>query len=358
MSDYLKSYRVCIKTHSPLYIGSGLEYTKKEYVIQGGTVGIVNLQKLSVLIYKKGLFESYSNFMTGSNKDLYGWLIQSRFTKEEIDSVTDYSFSGNNVNLDKQHGIKSCIKDAFNKPYIPGSSIKGYIRTALLAYEIQNHPDVFYKFKEFPNSREVDNYKKELKKTITSIENAAFEIPIDNKNSKSKMSGIIISDSKPVDTENLVLCEKIDLFPNGKHRSPNIYYEAIRPDTKIWFTLTIDETKCSYTKEVIMNSIKLFASQYSEFFLSKFDKITPFKYTNTIWLGGNTGYPTKTIAYNLLGRNKGLDEVSEIMEFMSRGKHTSDMDMGVSPHCLNATKYNNQLCHMGECTLAFAKTDK
>lgn len=155
MSDYLKSYRVCIKTHSPLYIGSGLEYTKKEYVIQGGTVGIVNLQKLSVLIYKKGLFESYSDFMTGSNKDLYGWLIQNRFTKEEIDSVTDYSFSGNNVNLDKQHGIKSCIKDAFNKPYIPGSSIKGYIRTALLAYEIQNHPDVFYKFKEFPNSREV-----------------------------------------------------------------------------------------------------------------------------------------------------------------------------------------------------------
>lgn len=181
MSDYLKSYRVCIKTHSPLYIGSGLEYTKKEYVIQGGTVGIVNLQKLSVLIYKKGLFESYSDFMTGSNKDLYGWLIQNRFTKEEIDSVTDYSFSGNNVNLDKQHGIKSCIKDAFNKPYIPGSSIKGYIRTALLAYEIQNHPDVFYKFKEFPNSREVKNYKKELKQTITSIENAVFEIPIDNK---------------------------------------------------------------------------------------------------------------------------------------------------------------------------------
>ena len=99
MSDYLKSYRVCIKTHSPLYIGSGLEYTKKEYVIQGGTVGIVNLQKLSVLIYKKGLFESYSDFMTGSNKDLYGWLIQNRFTKEEIDSVTDYSFSGNNVIL-------------------------------------------------------------------------------------------------------------------------------------------------------------------------------------------------------------------------------------------------------------------
>lgn len=26
------------------------------------------------------------------------------------------------------------------------------------------------------------------------------------------MSGIIISDSEPVDTENLVLCEKIDLF--------------------------------------------------------------------------------------------------------------------------------------------------
>lgn len=112
MSDYLKSYRVCIKTHSPLYIGSGLEYTKKEYVIQGGTVGIVNLQKLSVLIYKKGLFESYSDFMTGSNKDLYGWLIQNRFTKEEIDSVTDYSFSGNNVNLDKQHGMHLARKAA------------------------------------------------------------------------------------------------------------------------------------------------------------------------------------------------------------------------------------------------------
>ena len=68
-----------------MYKRQGLEYTKKEYVIQGGTVGIVNLQKLSVLIYKKGFFESYSDFMTGSNKDLYGWLIQNRFTKEEID---------------------------------------------------------------------------------------------------------------------------------------------------------------------------------------------------------------------------------------------------------------------------------
>lgn len=97
------------------------------------------------------------------------------------------------------------------------------------------------------------------------------------------MSGIIISDSEPVDTENLVLCEKIDLFPNGKHRSPNIYYEAIRPDTKIWFTLTIDETKCSYTKEVIMNSIKLFASQYSEFF---FQSLTKSHHSNTQILSG------------------------------------------------------------------------
>lgn len=357
MSGCLKSYRACINVHSPLYIGSGREYTKKEYIIRNGDVGIVNLQRLSVVIFKKGLFESYSNFMTGENKNLYAWLQQNRFTEKEINSITDYSFSGNNVNLGKQHGIKSFFKDAFNRPYIPGSSIKGYVRTALLAYEIYNNQEKFKKFKIFPNSKNSKNYKKELWGLASSIENEAFEIPIDSKNSKSKMSGIIISDSEPVDTENLVLCEKIDLFTDGRRKSPNIYFEAIKPATKVRFTLTVDSTKCDYTKDDIMNAIKLFAKQYKENFLSKFG-IVASRSPNTIWLGGNTGFHTKTITYNLLGQKEGLYKVSEIMEFMFKGKHSSDINMDVSPHCLNATKYNNQLCHMGECTFAFAKTNQ
>lgn len=53
MNDYLKSYKACINVHSPLYIGSGQEYTKKEYIFENNTVSIVDLKKLSDLIYKK-----------------------------------------------------------------------------------------------------------------------------------------------------------------------------------------------------------------------------------------------------------------------------------------------------------------
>lgn len=37
--------------------------------------------------------------------------------------------------------IDAFIKDAYGMPYIPGSSIKGMIRTALIAWEIRKDPE-------------------------------------------------------------------------------------------------------------------------------------------------------------------------------------------------------------------------
>ena len=345
MNDYLKSYKACINVHSPLYIGSGQEYTKKEYIFENNTVSIVDLKKLSDLIYKKNLFTRFSDFMTGNEKDLYKWL-QSCFSQREIDSIIHYFFSTSNVNFRKQE-IKTCIKDPFCHPYIPGSSIKGYIRTALLALEISRHPKDYSEFK----NKFISCNKKELEKLTSDIEKTAF-----GSFSESKMSGIIVSDSKPVSTDNLVLCEKIDLHSNGKESVPNTYYEAIKPGTKNWFTITIDSTKCDYTKDDIMNAIKLFAKQYKENYLFKFKEIELNKYVNTIWLGGNTGYPTKTIAYNLFGKDTGVGQVCKILG-NSFQNNKNDNSCAVSPHCLNATNYNGKLYNMGECTLAFAKSE-
>ena len=41
--------------------------------------------------------------------------------------------------------IDTFVKDAYGMPYVPGSSIKGMIRTALISWEIQRNPEKYEK---------------------------------------------------------------------------------------------------------------------------------------------------------------------------------------------------------------------
>ena len=44
--------------------------------------------------------------------------------------------------------IQQHIKDPYGNPYIPGSSIKGMIRTIMLAYDIINNPEKYSDLKD------------------------------------------------------------------------------------------------------------------------------------------------------------------------------------------------------------------
>lgn len=53
MRSVLKTCQLELKVKGPVFVGSGYEIQKKEYILQGHKAGVVNPQKLFMLAKKK-----------------------------------------------------------------------------------------------------------------------------------------------------------------------------------------------------------------------------------------------------------------------------------------------------------------
>lgn len=357
MSDNRKNYKILIKTHAPLHIGSGKTINKKEYIFdeQRKKAYMINLQKLALLISRKNLFDSYERYMCGhQNYDLGAWLKINGVTQHEIDSIIDYVVDCGNTKISrKKRAIHTFVKDAYGNPYIPGSSLKGYLRTALMAYEIKKNPERYGQIKDNIRNSDLRGRPKELEIISFYNANRKNDDPAEDRENAVNdiMQGIIIGDSKPISTDHFTLCQKCDFKKDGRYSERPIYYECIIPEIKIIFPLTIDSSFCDITAGDIGEAVKSFASDYYENFLSAFGR-PKYRFSNTMWLGGNVGYPLKTVVYNLFGRDEGVGIVSDILTAVGHSKNGNDKEQyGVSPHTLKTVSYNGFKHLMGECTI-------
>ncbi len=84
MKDYLKNYKMQIKTLSPIYIGSGVKLGTKEYIYMpwNHEVIIPDMQIMFLAIQKKGLISEFTDFMMDSRQNtttLSMWLKEHQF---------------------------------------------------------------------------------------------------------------------------------------------------------------------------------------------------------------------------------------------------------------------------------------
>ena len=138
----------------------------------------------------------------------------------------------------KSREIHTFIKDAYGCPYVPGSSVKGMLRTILLAGKILKNPERFQnnkvQFQKKLRSKDGGKRDKYLSQEIKDLETAAFhklsrrEDEIDDA-VNDIFSAIRISDSKPLSTEDLILCQKVDLSLNGGEHDLPMVRECLRP---------------------------------------------------------------------------------------------------------------------------------
>ena len=153
--------------------------------------------------------------------------------------------------------IDSFCKDAYGMPYVPGSSIKGMLRTALLAAEIENNPEDYRRIASeiSTNVQERSNRVRCLAKETQKLEQQAFYTLGREQRSSSAvndhMAGLIVGDSDPIELEQLILSQKIDFTLDGAERPLPILRETLKPGTEVRFSLTIDRTLCPYSiKEI------------------------------------------------------------------------------------------------------------
>lgn len=140
----MESERKTIKlqTLTPVHIGSG-EILKEnfDYIKNGTFIHVLDRKKLFRLLTKKGFTESIlanallsKNIKTIIDKNLSGTLPKEFSLRRVIVPQNQ----GENFRDD----LREQIYDGFGKPYIPGSSIKGAIRTALLSCILEDIDDL------------------------------------------------------------------------------------------------------------------------------------------------------------------------------------------------------------------------
>ena len=213
----MSTYKVTLETKGPLYIGSGKQLGKKEYIHnrQKKEIVVPNLIKMYQQLKKKNLTGEYEKFLLNpKEKDLYMWLVNKGITYADCsDAVLDRNTKE----------ISLFVKDVYGKPFVPGSSLKGALRTILCVDELVHDKKKLSQVQGMIESglRKPGGGKKYLQREIKQIEVDVFHTlnikDISKMNAvQDVMKGMIISDSKPLKISDLTLCQKIDVDTSGK----------------------------------------------------------------------------------------------------------------------------------------------
>lgn len=360
MRNFLKNYEFTLTVKGPVHIGDGKTLTKVDYFFYKDRIYFPNLHKMFLYIKQMHLTSDYESFMYSARNDLTYWLNDKRIISAVAEKCTDYSISLVGSSASKPRNLSTFVKDPYGNPYIPGSSLKGLIRTLLLAKEIVDNPDNYAEI-ERDIRRGIRNPRANKNNMLNSESSTLEEIAFHKLNCSDKrknavndvFKGLIVSDSQPLSTNDLIVTEKIDYNIVGNEKPLPLYRESLVPNTQVKFNVTIDTSIFNYTIDDILQAVKLFAEDYYTYFSSNFRGIKK-PTSNTVWLGGGAGYVSKTIMYNLFG-DDAYNIVSSVLNVTTKHHHDKDTKKGVSPVTVKLTKYNNTLCHCGECTLSIAE---
>ena len=351
--DHLQIFDLTLNVWAPLFVGNGSSYTKKEYMYntRNGKVSFLDEQKFFSFLVEHDLVDKYGQFMLSEQSNLWAFLTKDCCISDaELKTLTRYQIEVGDA-LDAEHSLKEIHafqRDAQGHAYIPGSSIKGALRTAwllsaVLADRSTGHSLAQNRRAAFPEDKYVNQLHLRTLKDGSIASDAVNSI----------FRGIQVSDSLSISDNFMMLAGKTDSATDGGTHSINLCRECAAPGTAIRFKLTLDQSvlKGRITKDSLLESIQQFDAYYQQTYARHFT--LPRGAVNLpqqpyLILGGGSGFFAKSLAYPYLGEEEGLRWTAEQMKQMFRNhKHERDAENGISPHTMKYARFRGRLYPYG-----------
>ncbi|MDO6993820.1 type III-A CRISPR-associated RAMP protein Csm5, partial [Brachyspira innocens] len=306
------------------------------------------------------------NINNYSSLDIFDYSIKT-YSDMQAESAENIEIESDNKEL---NDIQPFIKSSNRLPYIPGSSIKGAIRTAIIYGEVMNNKEKYvYLFR--------DILKTEKKYNFRDIESDIL------KKKLNLFKNMSISDTNEAELDNLYISQRYDVVTseNTYHPLP-IFLEVLKPGVKLYFTLSIDKPYSIYSLLKYFSGIynnkedNTFYSDYltlsaliQENILDKYPLFDDsLNMTPNIFIGGVNGFLTKSIIYSIrkTPNYSSAIKIKELVNYikkyldyqfydkenkMPKGRHVI-LDDKISPRSLRLVKKDeDNLIALGMCNI-------
>ena len=211
--------KVVFKPKTPIFIASGEQYYPSDYCIDADNyICFIDKEKFDKKIKEKGLFEEFIK-KSENIDELLEFIDEYADYDVYKDKIKTNSYITDELSNSYSRAIEAFIKDKFYfKPIIPGSSIKGVIRTALLDYILHRDFDI----------DELKRYKEKELQTIVFCnenKNKSGKLQFDAK--KDILKALFVEDLKPKSYELQIIKPKNRPYKKEKDNPIPVILEAL-----------------------------------------------------------------------------------------------------------------------------------
>ena len=357
-SGHLKTYDLTLETVGPVHIGTGEKAAKSNYLYDKThqIISMLNSDKLIEAVIAHDKVDEYEQGIVqnqfGNPNNLYKFLVHTCGLKgREIQELVLYNCDAGAA-LDEKHHLKDItqfIRREDGKAYIPGSSLKGALRTVILFHLMKE------KYLLGTGGRSEKKIPENDLVNTLHLKTDHFGNTVTKDAVNSVMRGFSVSDSEAIPKRQLTLCNKIDIHAGrqAEESKPNVCRECVKPGTEIHFALTMDQSILKHTDiraEDLYSYLDDFKEYYHDQYESHFQLPDGGVYgSHLLILGGGSGFFAKTLTYPYYG-DEALDIVIEQMSRSFRKHHhENDEGLGISPRTMKYTEWGGRRYPFGLC---------
>lgn len=247
------SYTVTLEVLTPVHVGSGDTVNALGYLRDGDALHVVDPDRWTAWLGQQGRAEQFVGWMERvlqiTNRQQQRQVSLTRFVREELKRTDIARIAENTARYtlrmeecgepDALRGFKTHIRDARGRAYLPGSSLKGAIRTALIENLLQEdnrlEQALIQPLGRVPATGDRRALRRDLRRVWQGMEQELLRGG-QNKANFDLLRFVLVSDSEPLSPEQVSLRK---VRSEGTRLRTGTWIEALRPGASTRFTLSL-----------------------------------------------------------------------------------------------------------------------